>query len=140
MMLVPLLLLAAQKAVPAPVLMAPPPARPGVTRAVPPVSAPVPRQPLLSLFSPDDYPAALAGRKGPRGVVLLALIVEASGRINTCAFKPSNADQALKIATCQILERRARFDPAVDARGTPRTGIHEVQIDWDAIFRKFGQR
>lgn len=136
MMVVPLLLLAAQTAVPAPVLMAPP-ATLATDKAV---NAPVPRQPLSNLFFYEDYPAAVRGREGRRGVVSLKLIVGPDGRLLGCNIVSSSGDQVLDMATCNILRRRSRFAPATDASGAPTNGTTDFTVDWDAIFHKFGQR
>jgi protein TonB len=133
MMFVPLLLLVAQTAVPAPV-----PTTPIATDKA--VNAPVPRQPLISLFFYEDYPAALQGREGRRGVVNLKLTADPSGRLVACRPSQSSGDQVLEMASCNILRRRARFTPATDAGGAPTNGTLDLSVDWDAIFHKFGKR
>jgi protein TonB len=133
MMFVPLLLLVAQTAVPAPV-----PTTPIATDKA--VNAPVPRQPLISLFFYEDYPAALQGREGRRGVVNLKLTADPSGRLVACRPSQSSGDKVLEMASCNILRRRARFTPATDAGGAPTNGTLDLSVDWDAIFHKFGKR
>ena len=133
MMFVPMLLLVAQTVVHAPL-----PATPIATDKA--VNAPAPRQPLISLFFYEDYPAALQGREGRRGVVNLKLTADPSGRLVACQPMRSSADQVLEMATCNILRRRARFTPARDASGAPTNGTLEFSVDWDAIFHKFGKR
>ena len=131
---------AAQAAVPAPVLMAQPPAPPPAVTQRQAVTPPVPRQPLSSLFTYEDYPAALKGREGRRGVVSLKLIVDPLGRIQTCGIAASSGEAALDMWTCSTLRRRARFTPATDANGAPTGGTVDVTVDWDTIFRRFGKR
>ena len=133
MILSAILLLAAQGTVydfHAPV---PPPTPPVANLALPAVRSPQPRLPLLSLFSPDDYPAAASGR---RGVVGLKLFIDPQGRLMTCGINRSSGEAALDVATCDILRRRSRFVPAVDERGGPTSGQVDVQVDWDAVFKR----
>ena len=136
MMLVSMLLLAAQAAVSPPVTTVPPSPPPGAAAAQQAVTAPVPRGTLISLFSPDDYPAALGDRAGRRGAVSLKLTADPSGRLAACMIARSSGEQVLDMWTCNTLRRRARFTPAMDANGTPTSGTLDVTVDWDAIFER----
>ena len=139
MWIVPILLLAAQgvtfqNSVPPavqypPVVMIPPPAPPGPRPVI--LHGPEARQPIQSLFSPDDYPSALHAKR-TRGVVAMLLTIDASGHVLLCAMPHADV---LAVATCKILSRRARFTPAMDSNGNPVTGSVHVQVDWDAVFR-----
>jgi protein TonB len=136
MMFLPLLLIATEQAVPAPVVMIPP-APPAAGMARLPVTAPTPRGgSLISLFSPDDFPAALQGKKAPRGIVNLRLFVDASGHAYACALRATNAEDLLVRETCELLQRRASFTPAVDAGGVPTSGLLDVEVDWDAVYER----
>ena len=138
------LALAFQVMMPVPPVMAPPPPAPppmspAETLARQAVRPPVPRQPLMSLFSADDYPQELLRKRGLRGLLSLRLTVADFGKIKRCVNNPAAEEDALMVATCNILARRSTFFPAVDASGRPTSGTIDVVIDWDAIFRRSGR-
>ena len=120
---------------PPPVIMPPTPplsVADDLQRAIHP---PRERQPIQSLFSPYDYPAA---GDGTRGVVSVVLTIDPGGRVVSCGIQNSSGPQVLIMTTCNILRRRARFTPAADALGNPVIGHIPVQVDWDEVFRRFG--
>ena len=71
---------------------------------------------IRTVFSADDYPVS-AQRNGEEGTVQAQLTVDESGRVADCKVLRSSGSEALDSATCGILERRARFIPARDAKG-----------------------
>lgn len=131
------LLLSAQApaatAAPPPVIMPAPPAPPGPRAEI--VRGPEARQPIESLFSPYDYPAA---GDGTRGVVSVVLTIDPGGRVVSCGIQQSSGQAVLDMTTCNTLRRRSRFTPAMDSNGNAVTGTTKAQVDWDEVFRKFG--
>lgn len=71
---------------------------------------------LRTLFSADDYPAD-AQRNGEEGTVQAELAIDTRGHVNRCSIIRSSGHSSLDNATCNILERRARFIPARDRNG-----------------------
>ena len=120
---------------PPPVIMPAPPAPPGPGAEIVRGPEPLDRQPIESLFSPDDYPAA---GDGTRGVVSVVLTIDPGGRVVSCGIQQSSGQAVLDMYTCNTLRRRSRFTPAADASGNPVIGQIPVQVDWDEVFRKFG--
>ena len=87
--------------------------------APPETSEPGPRASrgdVRTVFSADDYPAD-AQRKGEEGTVQARLAIDSSGRVSNCTVIRSSGFKSLDDATCSILTRRARFNPARDAAG-----------------------
>ncbi|SRR5689334_17021974 len=119
-MIVPAILLSAAQAAPA----APPPA----VRIVNPPHSPLPAQ---SLFSRDDYPAAAKGT-GAHGVVSVVLQIDTQGRVTRCSTLKSSGWPVLDTATCQIMQRRAHFNPATDEKGNPVVSLVAQQMEWKA--------
>ena len=117
---------------PPPLVMPPPPAPPGPSAEI--VREPEARQPIESLFSPYDYPAA---GDGTRGVVSVVLTIDPGGRVVSCGIQQSSGQAVLDMYTCNTLRRRARFTPATDALGNPVIGTTKAQVDWDEVFRRF---
>jgi periplasmic protein TonB len=103
---------------------APPPA---ATPQLPP--APPTDWPPLSLFSPDDYPAA-AMRGDEEGTTRYRIEIGRDGRVARCAITGSSGSSALDSATCRIVTRRTRFTPARDSRGRPVPDVRDGEITW----------
>jgi periplasmic protein TonB len=120
---------------PPPFVMPAPPAPPGPRAEIVRGPEPLDRQPIESLFSPDDYPAA---GDGTRGVVSVVLTIDPGGRVVSCGIQQSSGQAVLDMYTCNILRRRSRFTPAMDSNGNAVTGTVKAQVDWDEVFRKFG--
>jgi protein TonB len=71
---------------------------------------------VRAVFSADDYPVE-AQRKGEEGTVRARLDIDKHGRVKRCTIVQTSGSSSLDNATCNILERRARFTPARDANG-----------------------
>jgi len=95
------------------------------------VTAPQPRAPAQSYFSPDDYPAAAMGT-GAKGRVSVMLGLNNQGRVTDCHVLRSSGSSVLDAATCSILHRRASFTPPMDSNGNPVAGFIAQQVDWTA--------
>lgn len=85
---------------------------------------------VRALFSTDDYPSR-ALRNGAEGSVVAKLQIGPDGRVKSCNVQESSGDIDLDQATCQILQRRARFKPALDSVGNPTAGEYLTpRIAW----------
>ena len=84
---------------------------------------------VYSFFSTNDYPAE-ALSNGQTGTVGVLVWVEATGRVSTCEIIESSAAKVLEKATCNILQRRARFTPAKDAVGNAVRAPSFTRIMW----------
>ncbi|WP_447727033.1 energy transducer TonB [Sphingomonas koreensis] len=74
----------------------------------------------------DDYPPA-ALRAGEQGVVGVSWEVNAAGRAVNCQVTAPSGSAALDRTTCQLVERRARYSPALDAAGNAIAGGRKGQ-------------
>lgn len=68
-------------------------------------------------FKADDYPRD-ALRQGLQGTVGVLGYVDTDGRLTGCKVIETSGSPSLDGRTCAILERRARYKPALDAQGT----------------------
>jgi protein TonB len=113
-----------------------------ISPAYPPVIAPPPPPPpfagqyarprpnIVSLFTSDDYPvAAMEARE--QGMVLTRIVVAEDGRVSACLIQESSGSKSLDSATCQIIQRRARFIPAKDENGKPIISTYGQRIRWE---------
>lgn len=89
-------------------------------------------EPLMSQglwVSAWDYPAdSLRNRK--EGVVYFRLDVAADGKVSRCTNLESTANKDLIVTTCQLMMRRARFKPALDANGQPVAAFFTSSVRW----------
>lgn len=88
-----------------------------------------PRAQLASYVSDDDYPAS-ALKRGEQGRVAFSLDVAADGRVTSCRITRSSGSSALDNATCRIMRSRARYTPALNARGYPVPESDEGVVSW----------
>ncbi|MBC2777554.1 energy transducer TonB [Parasphingopyxis marina] len=66
----------------------------------------------------SDYPRAMI-RGRNQGIVYFRLNVGLSGEVTACHIQQSTRPEGFEDAVCRALQRRARFDPALDADGNP---------------------
>lgn len=62
------------------------------------------------------YPSR-ALREGIEGTVQYAVVVGPDGRVTACSIQESSGSALLDERTCDVLQRYARYDPAIDNRG-----------------------
>ena len=94
---------------------------------------------LLSLWSPvlaatsfqsmEDYPL-VAMRAGHEGTAAFEVVVDEQGRAQSCRIVQSSGWPELDEATCRVVQRRARFNPARDAQGNPVKSTYSGKIRW----------
>ncbi|MDF7773794.1 energy transducer TonB [Sphingomonas sp. AOB5] len=87
-------------------------------------------RPGYSPFTAEDYPARMMER-GAEGTTIVALAINATGRVTGCKVTQSSGFAELDRATCAVLMRRGRFNPAVDSSGNPAAGVYpEYRMGW----------
>ncbi|GAC1573410.1 MAG: hypothetical protein NVS3B5_02970 [Sphingomicrobium sp.] len=69
-------------------------------------------------ISNRDYPVE-AKRAGLQGVVDVRVIVMTDGRVRNCTIDRSSGSAELDRMTCELVEKRLLFSPALDAAGKP---------------------
>lgn len=94
-----------------------------------PATSAMPRAPLASYLSANDYPAA-ALRVEAEGTTGVQLTIGTDGRVTGCEIIASAGNHSLDQATCQLLQRRARFEPAKDGQGRSVEGRYSASISW----------
>ena len=125
---------------PAPVLetvTTPPPPAPIFTTAAPaPPPPPAPSQARSARPKgqnswaariQDNYPSA-ALHKEIEGTVGVRVTVGPDGRVSGCTVSGSSGSGDLDSAACDGMTRYARFEPALDAAGSPTTGSFSTRI------------
>ncbi len=98
---------------PGPTLGLDPVPTPRVTPTQPPVGPSVgakPRNDPSAWISTDDYRSSWINRE-MTGTARFRLEIAANGRVTNCTITGSTGHSALDQATCQLLERRAKFQP-----------------------------
>jgi TonB family protein len=90
---------------------------------------PIPRAPLYTLVSADDYPA-VAFANNEQGQVRFKLSVGLDGAVTNCTITETSGSPSLDAATCQLMIRRARFVPARKSDGSPVADTYESSLTW----------
>ena len=75
----------------------------------------------------DNYPSA-ALRKEIEGTVAVRVTVGPDGRVSGCTVSGSSGSGDLDSAACDGMTRYARFEPALDAGGSPTSGSFSTRI------------
>jgi protein TonB len=80
-------------------------------------------------IKPGDYPRE-ARRAGEQGTVRIYYRISQEGRISACRVVESSGSAALDEASCDIITRRSRFEPATDDQGRPAPSFGSRTITW----------
>ncbi len=112
---------------PAPVITPPAPPAPPATpdHSRPPRS----RGNENTWVTTDDYPPS-ALREEAQGTTRTRLSVGADGRVTGCEVTGSSGNAALDQAACRNLQRRGRFEPALDREGNPIASSYTKNVRW----------
>lgn len=68
--------------------------------------------------------------EGLSGSARFTLAIDARGAVTDCSVTRSTGHAVLDAATCQLVTRRARFEPARDSAGKPVAGSYSGSINW----------
>ena len=83
-----------------------------------------------ALFTGDDYPGEALVR-GQEGTAQYELLVNEAGIVAGCDVPLPSGVPALDVMGCEVLQKRAKFSPAIDAEGKPvRTVITTPPVTW----------
>lgn len=77
----------------------------------------------------SDYPVDL-NYKGVGGISAFRVDVAPTGTVLNCTITASSGQKDLDDRTCQLVSSRARFHPALDARGRPVSGAYANRVRW----------
>jgi len=69
-------------------------------------------------------------RREYSGTASFLLQVSTAGRVTNCSITQTTGHAALDAATCKLIAKRARFDPAKDGNGAPTAGTFRSSINW----------
>jgi len=92
-------------------------------------SGPKPRGNMGRWVTDADYKPRWL-REGLSGQIKLDLTIGADGRVADCLIARSSGHAVLDEASCKLLTKRARFEPARDAQGKPARGTFSTTIRW----------
>ncbi|WP_233396880.1 energy transducer TonB [Qipengyuania sp. YIM B01966] len=101
---------------------------PSVTASTPPRAA-RPRNAALGWVTQDDYRASWINRE-LTGSVGFVLEIDANGRVASCRVTRPSGHSELDQATCALISRRARFEPARDSSGAAVMGSYSGTVTW----------
>ncbi len=78
----------------------------------------------------DDYRSSWINRE-MTGTARFRLEIGAGGRVEGCTITVSSGHPELDKATCALVTRRARFEPARDASGAAVRGSYSNAVRWE---------
>lgn len=79
-------------------------------------------------FSDDDFPDA-SRRAEEQGVTRVSYVIDATGKVSNCTVTQSSGSPRLDDATCKIIMRRFRFNPAT-RDGEPVSETKSQPVRW----------
>lgn len=88
-----------------------------------------PRQ-VKGRIKDSDYPRE-AEELGVGGTVSVRYVVDVDGRVPDCRVTHSSGSRALDTATCDLIRKRFRFRPSLDAAGRPVRSQIVEDHRWD---------
>jgi protein TonB len=103
--------------------VAPIPARPAGTTAPTPLGDPA------SWVTPEDYPSE-ALHLGQQGIVSFRAEVDAQGNVTGCTVTRSSGTPSLDEETCHLIQMRAHFAPARNAKNRPVSDSYANRVRW----------
>ena len=78
---------------------------------------------------PFDYPdKALVG--GKSAIIRFRLVIDASGLVTSCSVPSATKNEGFEGITCDLLKKRARFEPALDGAGKPVASYYVNSVTW----------
>lgn len=110
-----------------------PSATPGPITTPSPKFSPVgvrPRNAPGSWVTTADYRSSWINREMV-GTARFQLEIAADGRVQSCTITSSSGHPELDAATCALVTRRARFDPAKDETGARTSGNYTSSVKWE---------
>ena len=90
---------------------------------------PMPKSSPGDWLHSSDYPRESLAM-GQQAIVRYRLMVDAAGAVTNCAVQSAIAKGNFAELTCELLKRRARFDPARDATGTAVGSYYVGKVRW----------
>jgi periplasmic protein TonB len=106
-----------------------PPAPPAPPAPKPSVASPATPKGRGNNFSDDDYPDA-SRRAEEQGVARVTFTIGTNGQVTACAVTKTSGFPRLDEATCKVIQRRWRFNPAKDAAGQPIEETKSQPVRW----------
>ncbi len=115
---------------PAPIVLAPAPSAP-VAPPPPRIQpkGPSPKGNPGNWANSNDYPSR-ALREEQEGVTRFRVSVGPDGRVAGCDVTGSSGSSELDSATCSLITRRGRFNPATDGEGQPISSSWSSSVRW----------
>lgn len=92
-------------------------------------SSAIPRGNVGNWVNTNDYPSA-ALQQEREGITTFTVAVETDGRVEGCSVTGSSGHNDLDTATCTVVSRRARFQPATDDDGNTIRGEYSNRVRW----------
>lgn len=103
---------------------------PPILPTLPDPIAAIPRGDPGSWIMERDYRSRWI-RENLSGVASFTLEIDTRGKVSECTITRSTGHDVLDGATCRLLTRRARFNPARNSNGDKVTGTYSSSVAWE---------
>jgi TonB family protein len=81
------------------------------------------------IFSVGDYPDDALSH-GEQGTAFVRVLIDTTGRVDTCTVLESTGYPDLDRHTCALIQTRAKFVPAEDENGVPVFALCRIPVTW----------
>ena len=89
----------------------------------------MPIKPLNKVYSSLDYPRSSFGVQD-QGTVAIVLLIDESGRVSDCSVDATAGAATLDTMSCYVIQKRAKFRPAIGIDGKPTKSVYTQRITW----------
>lgn len=94
-----------------------------------PLHRPETAQDMPTVFTAADYPPA-AQYRGLSGHVRVSILIDETGKVADCTVDEPSGVGILDVATCYVIQKRAKFTPARDGKGNAVRSAVAQDVRW----------
>jgi len=106
-----------------------PPIDVGTTQSAYQPKSPAPANDIARWATTNDYPS-IALKREEQGVSRFRVVVGTDGKVKSCEITTSSGSPQLDDATCKLVTRRAKFEPATNDAGERIMGTYSNAVRW----------
>lgn len=91
--------------------------------------SPAPANDISGWATTNDYPS-ISLKREEQGVSRFRVVVGTNGKVKSCEITGSSGSPQLDNATCRLVTRRAKFEPATNDAGERIVGTYSNAVRW----------
>jgi protein TonB len=106
-----------------------PPMEVGPTRPAFQPKSPAPANEISRWATTNDYPS-ISLKREEQGISRFRVVVGTDGKVKSCEITASSGSTQLDNTTCNLVTRRAKFQPATNESGERIVGTYSNAVRW----------